>query len=60
MSCSGSLKRVLGKHQRTQANAKLVFRTVLTVDGPEGARHCVPLKRRKSFNPLVRKTDVSI
>jgi hypothetical protein len=44
---------------RDLANAKLVFRTVLTIDGPEGARHCVPLKRRKAFNPLVRKADVS-
>ena len=44
---------------RSQANAKLVFRIVLTVDDPEGARHCVPLKRRKAFNPLVRKTGVS-
>lgn len=44
---------------RSQANAKLVFRAVLTVDGPEGARHCVPLKRRKAFNPLVRKPDMS-
>ena len=42
-----------------QANAKLVFRTVLTIDGPEGAGHYVPLKRRKAFNPLVRKPDVS-
>ena len=41
-----------------QANAKLVFRTVLTIDGPEGARHCVPLKRRKSVNPLVRRGGV--
>ena len=43
----------------SQANAKLVFRTVLTSDGPEGARHYVPLRRRKAFNPLARKPDVS-
>ncbi len=42
-----------------QANAKLVFRAVLTVDGPEGAAHCVPLKHRKAFNPLVRRAEVS-
>jgi hypothetical protein len=52
--------RVTPQPRRSQANAKLVFRTVLTVDGPEGAGHCVPLKRRKTFNPLVRKPDVSI
>jgi hypothetical protein len=42
-----------------QANAKLVLRTILTIDGPEGATHSVPLKRRKAFNPLVRKSDAS-
>jgi hypothetical protein len=50
----------LAQPNRSQANAKLVFRTVLTIDGPEGAGHCVPLKRRKTFNPLVRNVDVSI
>ena len=48
----------LAQSNRSEANAKLVFRTVLTVDGPEGAAHCVPLKRRKSVNPLVRRGSV--
>ena len=51
--------RLVDEPGGSQANAKLVFRTVLTIDGPEGDRHCVPLKRRKAFNPLVRKTEVS-
>src|SRR6266851_4383542 len=48
-------ERIVVEHDRSQANAKLVFRTVLTIDGPEGARHFVPLRRRKSVNPLVRR-----
>ena len=49
----------MAKYDGSQANAKLVFRTVLTIDGPAGARHYVPLRRRKSVNPLVRKSDMS-
>ena len=41
----------------SQANAKLVYRTVLTVDDPRGARHVVPLKLRKAVNPLYRRVD---
>ncbi len=39
----------------SQANAKLVYRTVLTVDDPEGAQHVVPLKLRRPTNPLYRR-----
>ncbi len=49
----------MAEHDGSQANAKLIFRTILTIDGPEGARHYVPLRRRKSVNPLVRRTNVS-
>jgi len=52
-------ERIVVEHGRAQANAKLVFRTVLTIDGPEGARHYIPLQRRKSVNPLIRRTGVS-
>ena len=39
----------------SQANAKLVYRTILTVDDPETARYVVPLKLRKAIKPLLRK-----
>ncbi len=41
----------------SQANAKLVYRTALTVDDPKGARHVVPLKLRKGIKPLLRKAS---
>jgi hypothetical protein len=49
---------LLGEHGEptlSQANAKLVYRTILTVDDPETARHVVPLKLRKAIKPLLRK-----
>ena len=51
--------RLMDESGGAQANAKLVFRTLLSIDGPEGERHHVPLKRRKAFDPLVRKAEVS-
>jgi hypothetical protein len=51
--------RLVDESGGSQANAKLVFRTVLIIDGPEGARHCVPLRHRKSVNPLARHWEVS-
>jgi hypothetical protein len=39
----------------SQANAKLVYRTILTVDEPESARHVVLLKLRKAIKPLLRR-----
>src|SRR6266851_10507877 len=45
----------LAQPELSQANAKLVYRTVLAVDDPESARHVVPLKLRKAVKPLFRK-----
>lgn len=38
----------------SRGNAKLLYRTVLTIRDA-AARHVVPLKRRKSTNPLTRR-----
>ena len=45
-----------GEPALSVANAKLVYRTVLTVEEAAGARHMVPLKPRKASNPLRRRT----
>jgi hypothetical protein len=42
----------------SQANAKLVYRTVLAFDDPGNVGYVVPLKLRKASNPLFRKARI--